>query len=144
VHILETPLFRVRNSKQAVYCCSEAERDASVKELRGPEVTRFKGLREISPGEFKRLIGPEMRLTPVRLANRHSVPAVLGFYMGRNTPERRQCIMNHLVVEAESTNPPPGLIALRLARNYRPDGNHSRNPSHKVNPGPAYRVLFLL
>jgi DNA gyrase subunit B/topoisomerase-4 subunit B len=102
VHILETPLFRVRNAKKTVYCYSENERDAAVKDLRAAEVTRFKGLGEISPAEFKRFIGPEMRLTPVRLANRHSVPAILGFYMGRNTPERRQYIMNHLVVEAES------------------------------------------
>jgi topoisomerase IV subunit B len=101
VFILETPLFRARNSKKTVYCYSEEERDAAVKDLRGAEVTRFKGLGEISPGEFKRFIGPGMRLTPVRLANRHSVPAILGFYMGRNTPERRQYIMNHLVVEAE-------------------------------------------
>jgi topoisomerase-4 subunit B len=99
VHILETPLFRVRNSKKTIYCYSEMERDASVKELRGAEVTRFKGLGEISPAEFKRFIGSDMRLTPVRLANRHSVPAILGFYMGRNTPERRQYIMDHLVVE---------------------------------------------
>jgi DNA gyrase/topoisomerase IV subunit B len=84
-----------------MYCYSEEERDAAMKDLRGPEVTRFKGLGEISPSEFKRFIGPEMRLTPVRLANRHSVPAILGFYMGRNTPERREYIMNHLVVEAE-------------------------------------------
>jgi topoisomerase IV subunit B len=102
VHILETPLFRVRNAKQTIYCYSETERDATLKELRGAEVTRFKGLGEISPGEFKRFIGPEMRLSPVRLANRHGVPAILGFYMGRNTPERRQYIMNSLVVEAES------------------------------------------
>jgi len=101
VHILETPLFRVRNAKKTIYCYSEEERDTAMRELRGPEVTRFKGLGEISPSEFKRFIGPEMRLTPVRLANRHSVPAILGFYMGRNTPERRQYIMNHLVVEAE-------------------------------------------
>jgi topoisomerase IV subunit B len=101
VHILETPLFRVRNSKKTIYCYSEEERDAAVKELRSAEVTRFKGLGEISPSEFKHFIGPDMRLTPVRLANRHSVPAILGFYMGRNTPERRQYIMNHLVVEAE-------------------------------------------
>jgi DNA gyrase subunit B/topoisomerase-4 subunit B len=100
VYILETPLFRVRNSKETVYCHSEADRDAAVKELRGAEVTRFKGLGEISPGEFRRFIGPQMRLTPVRVANRHSVPAILGFYMGRNTPERRQYIMNHLVLEA--------------------------------------------
>jgi topoisomerase IV subunit B len=99
VHILETPLFRVRNPKKTVYCYSEAERDAVLKEMRGAETTRFKGLGEISPAEFKPFIGPEMRLTPVRLANRHSVPAILGFYMGRNTPERRQYIMNHLVVE---------------------------------------------
>ncbi len=102
VHILETPLFRVRNAKKTVYCYSEAERDEAVKELRGAEVTRFKGLGEISPGEFKRFIGHDMRLTPVRMADRHGVPAILGFYMGRNTPERRQYIMNHLIVEPES------------------------------------------
>ncbi len=101
VHILETPLFRVRNPKKTIYCYSESERDSASKELRSPEVTRFKGLGEISPSEFKRFIGPDMRLSPVRLANRHTVPAILGFYMGRNTPERRQYIMNHLVVEAE-------------------------------------------
>ncbi len=101
VHILETPLFRVRNAKKTAYCYSEAERDAAVRELRGAEVTRFKGLGEISPAEFKRFIGPEMRLNPVRLANRHGVPAILGFYMGRNTPDRRQYIMSHLVIEAE-------------------------------------------
>jgi DNA gyrase/topoisomerase IV subunit B len=94
-------LFRVRNTKETVYCHSEAERDAAMRELRGAEVTRFKGLGEISPAEFRRFIGPEMRLTAVRVANRHSVPALLGFYMGRNTPERRQYIMNHLVLEAE-------------------------------------------
>jgi topoisomerase IV subunit B len=101
VYILETPLFRVRNQKKTVYCYSERERDQFVKELRSAEVTRFKGLGEISPGEFRRFIGEEMHLTPVRPATRHDVPAILGFYMGRNTPERRQYIMNHLVVEAE-------------------------------------------
>lgn len=101
VYILETPLFRVRNAKKTEYCYSESERDAVLKDLRGAEVTRFKGLGEISPSEFKPFIGPEMRLTPVHLANRHSVPAILGFYMGRNTPERRQYIMNHLVVDVE-------------------------------------------
>ena len=90
----------MRNARNTTYCYSEAERDSAVKELRGAEVTRFKGLGEISPAEFKRFIGPEMRLTLVRLANRHGVPAILGFYMGRNTPERRQYIMNHLIVEA--------------------------------------------
>jgi DNA gyrase/topoisomerase IV subunit B len=102
VHILETPLFRVRNSKRTVYCYSEEERDTAMKDLRAAEVTRFKGLGEISPAEFKHFIGPGMRLTLVRLANRHSVPAILGFYMGRNTPERRQYIMNHLILDAEA------------------------------------------
>ena len=101
VHILETPLFRVRNAKKTAYCYSESERDDALKNLRGAEVTRFKGLGEISPAEFKHFIGPEMRLTPVRLAHRNRVPAILGFYMGRNTPERRQYIMNHLVIEAQ-------------------------------------------
>jgi DNA gyrase subunit B/topoisomerase-4 subunit B len=100
VHILETPLFRVRSRKETVYCYSETECQAAVKEMRGVEVTRFKGLGEISPAEFKQFIGPGMRLTPVRAANRLAVPAILGFYMGRNTPERRQYIMEHLVVDA--------------------------------------------
>jgi len=99
VHILETPLFRVRNSRKTVYCYSEAERDEATKELRGSETTRFKGLGEISPSEFKAFIGSDMRLTPVRVADRRGVPAVLGFYMGRNTPERREYIMNHLILD---------------------------------------------
>jgi DNA gyrase/topoisomerase IV subunit B len=102
VHILETPLFRVRNAKKTTYCYSEAERDEAVKETRGAEITRFKGLGEISPSEFKHFIGPDMRLRQVRMNNRRAVPAILSFYMGRNTPERRQYIMNHLVVDAES------------------------------------------
>jgi topoisomerase IV subunit B len=100
VHILETPLFRVRSSKKTTYCYSEEERDAATREARNCEITRFKGLGEISPSEFKSFISSQIRLTPVRLASRHSVPAILGYYMGRNTPERRQYIMNHLVVEA--------------------------------------------
>jgi len=101
VFILETPLFRVRNAKRTAYCYSEEERDHATKEIgRGYEITRFKGLGEISPGEFKPFIGPEMRLAPVRVANRHSVPVIMDFYMGKNTPERRQYIMDNLVVEA--------------------------------------------
>jgi topoisomerase-4 subunit B len=102
VSILETPLFRVRSSKFTAYCYSESERDEAMKNQRGVEVTRFKGLGEISPSEFKHFIGPDMRLTPVRVDNRHTVPAILSFYMGRNTPERRNYIMNHLVVETAS------------------------------------------
>ena len=102
VHILETPLFRVRNKKDTVYCYSEAERDEAMKAIgRGCEVTRFKGLGEISPQEFKAFIGPAMRLTPVVVENQHAVPGILGFYMGKNTQDRRNYIMQNLVVEEE-------------------------------------------
>jgi topoisomerase IV subunit B len=101
LYILETPLFRVRNKKETRYCYSEEERAAALSALRKPEITRFKGLGEISPGEFKHFIGPQMRLTPVQVEMEHKIPAILRFYMGRNTPERRQFIMEHLRVDAE-------------------------------------------
>ena len=98
--VLETPLFRVRTKKRAIYCYSDKERAAAIKELgRGTEITRFKGLGEISPSEFKHFIGPEMRLSPVEVDDRSRVPHLLRFYMGKNTPERRNYIMDHLVVE---------------------------------------------
>ncbi len=100
VHILETPLFRVRTRKQTRYCYSESERDQAAEALgRGHEITRFKGLGEISPGEFKSFIGTEMRLSHVTVGNQHYIPRVLEFYMGKNTPERRDYIMEHLVVD---------------------------------------------
>ena len=103
VHILETPLFRVRNKKETNYCYSEAERDAAMRSLgSSAEVTRFKGLGEISPHEFKRFIGPDMKLSPVQVEHQHDVPGLLEFYMGKNTPERRRYIMEHLVVDAAS------------------------------------------
>jgi len=99
LHVLETPLFRVRNKAQTLYCYSEAERDAAVKTLGGrPEITRFKGLGEISPAEFKPFIGKEMRLSRVEFAPRAEVGGLLSFYMGRNTPERKDYIMRRLVV----------------------------------------------
>ena len=101
LHILETPLFRARNRKETVYCYSEAERDEATRKLgRGAEVTRFKGLGEISPHEFKAFIGEAMRLTPVDVRDQFHIPHILSFYMGRNTPERRDYIMGNLVVEA--------------------------------------------
>ncbi|MCE9613581.1 MAG: type IIA DNA topoisomerase subunit B [Lentisphaerae bacterium] len=100
VHILETPLFRARNKKETRYCYSEAERDAATAALgSGCEVTRFKGLGEISPKEFKQFIGPDMRLSPVSVENQHAVPHLLNFYMGKNTPERRRYILENLVVD---------------------------------------------
>lgn len=102
LQILETPLFRARNKKETIYCYSEKERDAAMEKLgRSVEVTRFKGLGEISPGEFKAFIGDRMRLSPVTLDEDHSIPEVLTFYMGKNTQERRSYIMENLIVDEE-------------------------------------------
>jgi topoisomerase-4 subunit B len=100
VYILETPLFRVRTKKDTVYCYSEKERDEAVKTLGAQsEVTRFKGLGEINPKEFGQFIGPDMRLVPVTVNTLKAVPQVLEFYMGKNTPERRDYIMKNLVAD---------------------------------------------
>jgi DNA gyrase subunit B/topoisomerase-4 subunit B len=100
--VLETPLFRVRNKEKTIYCYSEAERDNAAKELgKNPEITRFKGLGEINPTEFKQFIGKEMRLSPVEYAPKHDATNILGFYMGKNTPERKDYIMENLVVPVE-------------------------------------------
>jgi topoisomerase IV subunit B len=100
--VLETPLFRVRNKEKTIYCYSEAERDTAAKELgKNPEITRFKGLGEINPSEFKQFIGKEMRLSPVEYAPKHDASNILGFYMGKNTPERKDYIMENLVVPVE-------------------------------------------
>ncbi len=102
VHILETPLFRVRNKEQTIYCYSEAERDTAVQTLGGkPEITRFKGLGEISPAEFKQFIGKNMKLSRVEFAPKSEAAGIFDFYMGRNTPERKDYIMEHLVVPVE-------------------------------------------
>jgi DNA gyrase subunit B/topoisomerase-4 subunit B len=102
MYILETPLFRVRNKAKTIYCYSETERDQAIQELGGkPEITRFKGLGEISPSEFKQFIGKDMRLSKVEYATRPEVANILTFYMGRNTPERKEYIMEHLVVPVE-------------------------------------------
>jgi len=100
--VLETPLFRVRNKERTVYCYSEKERDEAAQQLgKSCEVTRFKGLGEISPAEFKQFIGPAMRLSRVEYAPKHDVTNILGFYMGKNTPERKDYIMENLVVPVE-------------------------------------------
>ena len=97
IYILETPLFRVRNKKETRYCYSPKERDSAVKELSSPEVTRFKGLGEISPSEFGRFIGPDMRLEQVSVKSIKNIKETLTFYMGKNTPQRREFIMENLV-----------------------------------------------
>jgi DNA gyrase/topoisomerase IV subunit B len=102
LHVLETPLFRVRNKDRTIYCYSEAEREAAIQSLGGkPEITRFKGLGEINPAEFKQFIGKEMRLSRVEYAPRTEAGGILTFYMGKNTPERKEYIMERLVVPVE-------------------------------------------
>ncbi|MGA2748419.1 MAG: DNA topoisomerase IV subunit B [Verrucomicrobiota bacterium] len=102
LHVLETPLFRARNKEQTLYCYSEAERDAASAKLgKNCEITRFKGLGEISPGEFKQFIGAGMRLSQVEYASKPESAGILGFYMGKNTPERKDYIMENLVVPVE-------------------------------------------
>src|SRR4051812_36541905 len=102
LYVLETPLFRVRNKEQTIYCYSEAEREAAIAKLgKNPEITRFKGLGEISPGEFKQFIGKDMRLSQVEYAPKSDTQNILTFYMGKNTPDRKDYIMGNLVVSVE-------------------------------------------
>jgi len=100
--ILQTPLFRVRNKKETIYCYSEEERIYAIDKLRPkPEITRFKGLGEISPNEFKHFIGDDIRLDPVMLDAETTIEEMLSFYMGKNTPDRQKFIINNLKVELD-------------------------------------------
>ncbi|WP_223034370.1 DNA topoisomerase IV subunit B [Hanstruepera marina] len=102
LYILQTPLFRVRNKKKTIYCYSEEERLNAIEELKPkPEITRFKGLGEISPDEFKHFIGEDIRLDPVMLDDNMSIDELLQFYMGKNTPDRQEFIINNLKVELD-------------------------------------------
>ena len=102
VYILQTPLFRVRNKKETRYCYTEEERLAALAELKdNPEITRFKGLGEISAQEFHHFIGDDMRLDQIKLRKEDAVPELLSFYMGDNTPERQDFIVNNLIVNED-------------------------------------------
>ena len=102
VYILQTPLFRVRNKKETRYCYSDAERENAIQKLGPkPEITRFKGLGEISPNEFVHFIGKDIRLEPVRLSKGDSIDEVLSYYMGKNTPERQDFIIDNLYIEKD-------------------------------------------
>ncbi|MDB4433740.1 toprim domain-containing protein, partial [Akkermansiaceae bacterium] len=95
--ILQTPLFRVRNKKETRYCYDESEREKAMKDLgKNPEITRFKGLGEISPDEFKFMIGKDMRLDPVLMEEGKGLKEMLTFYMGKNTPDRQGYIIENL------------------------------------------------
>ena len=102
LYILQTPLFRVRNKKETIYCYSENERIDAVNKLGSkPEITRFKGLGEISPNEFKHFIGESIKLDPVMLDENFSIDELLSFYMGKNTPDRQKFIIDNLKVELD-------------------------------------------
>ena len=102
VYILQTPLFRVRNKKKTYYCYSDEEREKAIRKLKiKPEITRFKGLGEISPDEFKHFIGEDIRLDPVVMKKHESVSQMLEFYMGKNTPTRQEFIIDNLYVEKD-------------------------------------------
>lgn len=102
VYILQTPLFRVRNKKKTTYCYSEEERVAAMKDLgKDAEITRFKGLGEISPSEFKYFIGEDIRLDKVNIGSKENIGELLSFYMGKNTPNRQEFIIDRLVVEED-------------------------------------------
>ncbi|MFY0482984.1 DNA topoisomerase IV subunit B [Flavobacterium sp. PLA-1-15] len=102
LYILQTPLFRIRNRKETIYCYSEQERIDAIEKLKPkPEITRFKGLGEISPDEFKNFIGETIRLDPVMMDKGTSIEQLLSFYMGKNTPDRQKFIINNLKVELD-------------------------------------------
>ena len=103
LYILQTPLFRVRNKQQKIYCYSEEEKQAAIEKIKGkPEITRFKGLGEISPDEFKDFIGEDIRLDPVMMDKSIHTEQLLEFYMGKNTPDRQEFIINNLKVEIDN------------------------------------------
>lgn len=103
LYILQTPLFRVRNKKKTIYCYTEEERRSALEELKPkPEITRFKGLGEISPDEFVHFIGEDIRLDPVMLDKQMSIEELLKFYMGKNTPDRQEFIIENLKVELDA------------------------------------------
>ena len=102
LYILQTPLFRVRNKKETIYCYSDEERREAIEKLKPkPEITRFKGLGEISPDEFQHFIGENIRLDPIMLDSATSIEQLLSFYMGKNTPDRQDFIINNLKVELD-------------------------------------------
>ena len=106
LYILDTPLFRVRDKQKTFYCYSEKEKQEAIKKLRGKaEITRFKGLGEISPNEFEDFIGKDIRLDPVILQDKTNIEDILNYYMGKNTPERQEFIIENLKVELDDVAP---------------------------------------
>jgi len=102
LYILQTPLFRVRNKQKTIYCYNDEERQRAIAELKGkPEITRFKGLGEISPDEFRAFIGDDIKLEPVTIKKGDKISELLSFYMGKNTPDRQDFIVENLRIEED-------------------------------------------
>lgn len=111
VYILQTPLFRVRNKKETIYCYNDEERQRAIRKLGNkPEITRFKGLGEISPDEFEGFIGENMRLEPIILTKETSIDKLLKYYMGKNTPERQEFIIDNLYIEKDIAAEDPAVV----------------------------------
>jgi topoisomerase-4 subunit B len=112
VYVLQTPLFRVRNKKETIYCYSQEEKLRAIQKLTGkPEITRFKGLGEISPDEFQHFIGEHIRLDPVVIGKESKISELLKFYMGKNTPDRQEFIINNLKIEIDTLDEQEELVA---------------------------------
>src|SRR5687768_2004151 len=111
VYILETPLFRVRNKQETIYCYDESEKQKAIKKLgTKPEITRFKGLGEISPDEFSRFINADMRKQPVIIEQGEHIQQILEYYMGKNSQERQEFIINNLKVELDLVDEKQGIL----------------------------------
>ncbi len=136
LYVLQTPLFRVRDKKETFYCYDEKEKGKAMKKLKGkPEITRFKGLGEISPDEFKFFIGEDIRLEPVVIGERTSINEIMEFYMGKNTPERQKFIIENLKVEkdlSESEDESDELDDADETVNEVSDENSDNSPSEKM------------
>ena len=103
LYILQTPLFRVRNKQETIYCYSDIERQEAIKKIGAKaEITRFKGLGEISPDEFKKFIGADMKKTPVILESQIHIQQLLEYFMGKNTQERQDFIVSNLRIELDT------------------------------------------
>src|SRR5690606_30808618 len=123
LYILETPLFRVRNKKETIYCYSEEEKNNAIAKLGNkPEITRFKGLGEISPEEFGNFIGENIRLEPIILSKETSIANLLSFYMGKNTPDRQTFIIENLKVEKDVVEAQGNILDLALSESVELEG----------------------
>jgi topoisomerase-4 subunit B len=146
LYTLQTPLFRVRNKQKTTYCYSESERLAAIKALGpNPEITRFKGLGEISPKEFAQFIGKDIRLDPITIDTDTPVQSLMAYFMGKNTPDRQAFILNNLHLEGEipeevESEPKPKRKRARKAATPQPEATPQPKPSNLPAGKPLSKV----